>query len=486
MSNDTNRLERAPGRLARLAMLVCLAALAAAVCVAVPAQAVVGPLWDVRASWGDTNLPPGGEGQFEVRVRNVGDAPSSFAQSLVVEDKLPAGVVAKRIHWTYLLPNKDVSLANLCTGKSTGTVTCSSAKANAEQLSVLEYLSQPFPQAHWGYLPPIYIDVEVGEGVPETAANLATVSGGGASQPFSDEDQVPFGSTPAPFDVRQGSLLGGNFTAAYPFGEPLRQAGARPFETRVNFEMDQHSAIGADGTRYILPSGLVKTVEATLPRGMIGNPEALPKCDPVDFANLSNVTETASCPADTQAGYIGLTLQGGNVDFGQGSGETFFTKFPIFNMQPPKGVIADFAFNAAGFVQAHIYFTLDPAQNYAIKSVSPNINDSYPVRSAEVTFWGVPGDPAHDPFRWDPVKGEGRPVRRADPTVDDQPDGLRRRKRRFSHQRRVLRTPRRIQPGTGIPRPDERDRLRRSALPLRTGHLIAADRPHAGARPAST
>ncbi len=206
--------------------LIGLAVLAAAVSAAVPAQAVVGPLWDVRASWGDTNLPPGGEGQFEVRVRNVGDAPSSFAQPLVVEDRLPAGVVAKRIHWAY----NGMGLANLCTGKGTGTVTCSSAKANAEQLAALEYLSQPFPQAHWGYLPPIYIDVEVGEGVSETATNVATVSGGGASEPFSDEDQVTFGSTPAPFGVRQGSLLGGNFTAAYPFGEPLRLAGARPFE----------------------------------------------------------------------------------------------------------------------------------------------------------------------------------------------------------------------------------------------------------------
>ncbi len=212
---------------------------------------------------------------------------------------------------------------------------------------------------------------------------------------------------------------------------------------------------------------------------MIGNPEALPKCDPVDFANLSKVTETASCPADTQAGYIGLTLQGGNGNFGQGGGEFFFTKIPIFNMQPPKGVIADFAFNVAGFVQAHIYFTLDAAHDYAIKSVSPNINDGYPVRSAEVTFWGVPGDPSHDPFRWDPVKGKGAPFDAPIRPLTTNPMDCGG-ERRLSDQRRVLPRPWRIHPGAGIPRPDERDRLRRPAFPLRTGHLVATDRPALG------
>ena len=53
---------------------------------------------------------------------------------------------------------------------------------------------------------------------------------------------------------------------------------------------------GDDGTRYITSNGQLRTVEVTLPRGMIGNPEATPKCDPADFAE-SGAMSTARPPA---------------------------------------------------------------------------------------------------------------------------------------------------------------------------------------------
>jgi hypothetical protein len=67
---------------------------------------------------------------------------------------------------------------------------------------------------------------------------------------------------------------------------------------------------------------------------------------------------------------------------------------------PPRGQVADLAFNASGFVQAHIYPTLDPAQNYAVKTVSPDISDLLVIRGIETKIWGVPADPAHDRFRY--------------------------------------------------------------------------------------
>ena len=83
------------------------------------------------------------------------------------------------------------------------------------------------------------------------------------------------------------------------------------------------------------------------------------------------------------------------------------TRVALYNLVPPKGTPVDLAFNAGGFVQGHIYATLDPAQNYAIKSVSPNISALVNVRGAEVTIWGVPGDPAHDKFRYYPQTQPG-------------------------------------------------------------------------------
>ena len=51
----------------------------------------------VKATWGDTNLPPGGEGQFTVQARNIGS--EDFAPGLTITDELPAGVTATKITW---------------------------------------------------------------------------------------------------------------------------------------------------------------------------------------------------------------------------------------------------------------------------------------------------------------------------------------------------------------------------------------------------
>jgi hypothetical protein len=46
------------------------------------AQAATGPLYAIKARWGDTNLPPGGEGQFTIQARNIGDATGSAALTI--------------------------------------------------------------------------------------------------------------------------------------------------------------------------------------------------------------------------------------------------------------------------------------------------------------------------------------------------------------------------------------------------------------------
>lgn len=413
-------------------MLFGLAVILAAISGTATAHAAVGPHWDVRAIWGDTNLPPGGEGQFELQVRNVGD--ESAEEALTITDQLPAGVTATDIQWHFVTMafessgatySLQVDLTEFCTGNGPGAapsivgataITCVLPKekpvtccgGHSGTVHPVAELSKPLPLVgEFGYLPQILVDVAIGPLPPANpGTNKATVSGGGGPVPFSDEDQVPFGSTPAPFGVRSGSLLADDFTAAYPFGSALRTAGAHPFEQRVDFELDQRTGLGADGTRYLASAGLLKTAEVTLPRGMIGNPEALPKCDPTAFAesvaskSLGALGGTA-CPPDTQVGYISVWLQGGTNNFGRGGAANPNIKYvPIYNLVPPKGTPVDLAFNAV-VVQAHIFAALDPAQNYAIKSVTPNVNNTLrPVRAVEATLWGVPGDPAHDRFRF--------------------------------------------------------------------------------------
>jgi hypothetical protein len=417
-------------RLLVLASSLCL--LACATVASSGASAAIGPYWDVKASWGDTNLPPGGEGEFQLQVRNVGDEGSE--EALTVTDQLPEGVTANNIDWgTEPVPLEGefggspvqipVDLSRFCSGEETQTVTCALPRETTIEFFGFEIpvkpvaSFKPYPQDgtpghQGGYLPSIYIDVKVDPGASGSATNLARIEGGGAPQPFSDEDSVPFNPTPSSFGIRQGSFEADSFNAEYPFGEPVRQAGGHPFEQRLNFELDQESQVGADGTRYVSANGLIRSAEVTLPPGMIGNPQAVPQCEAVDF--VSATFKGSQCPADTQVGYVSARVLLGSLAHGHGApgirlASTKLPYVPIYNLVPPKGTPVDLAFNVGGFVLAHIYATLDPTRGYAIKAVTPNISETFPVRETEVTIWGVPGDPAHDRFRFFPEE-EGHEV----------------------------------------------------------------------------
>jgi hypothetical protein len=393
-----------------------------------PARAAVGPVYNVKATWGATNLTPGdkktgtAEGQFMVQVRNVGDAAGS--KDLSIEDMLPAGVTIVAIHW----PGA-TELSSQCSGKGTEKVKCT---LSGSQLSSLAPAPGPgfegestggSPEPS-GYLPAIYLDVSVPSGAKGEGTNTAIAYGGSAALPGGlpcaqveadltglppcgeDVDQVTFSKTPSPFGLVPGSFLADMFDSAFPAGKPSRQAGAHPFEFRFNFDITARTGVNApppssDGTRYITSSGQVRTVEATLPRGTIGNPEAMPKCDPTVFAETGVVRAATACPPDTQVGYLDVYSNDGNLKFGEGHlGRGRVNRVAIYNLVPPKGTPVDFGFNVGNVIQGHVYATLDPSQNYAIKSVTPNITSIVQARGAEVTLWGVPADPAHDKFRY--------------------------------------------------------------------------------------
>jgi len=389
-------------------LLVFGAALALPLLASAGARAAA-PIYDVKATWGDTNLPPGGEGQFSVQVRNIGDGTAE--EAFTIKDELPEGVKVTNITW-----NGGLELSFLCTGVGTETATC---ELPAEFSSFVPVLApapggelSAFPSANLtptGYLPPLFIDVAVSEAASGVGTNVATMSGGGAP-PASDVDQVPFSSASAGFDIVPGSYRADVFKHAFPDDALSRQAGDHPFEQRVNFDVTAESRLGQDGTREIPPTGLIRDAEVILPRGMIGNPEALPKCSQLDFAQPGVAGNATACPANTQVGYLNAPfLEGGNR---QGRGawgnpNEVITRVPLYNLVPPKGTPVDLGFNAASFVQGHIYAALDPAHNYAIKSVTPNISALTSVRGTEVTLWGVPGDSAHDKFRYFPTVQPG-------------------------------------------------------------------------------
>jgi hypothetical protein len=337
---------------------------------------------------------------FRIQVRNLGDAAGS--EDLTVTDHLPDGVTITSLEWKGVF----FDLTSSCSGVGTGTATCTMPGALAPFLLPPrgdrpgQLTAEPT-----GYAPTLLVKVAVDPVASGQGTNEVTVSGGG-SPGAADVDQVPFSSTPSTFGIVPGSYLADVFDGPFPSGHPSRIAGTHPFEQRVNFDLNAvFLKRGSEST--ITSHGIVKTVELTLPRGMIGNPEATPKCDPADFAARGATGVSTGCPADTQVGTVNIQVQFLG-EFGGGDGP--LSRVAIYNLEPPKGVAADFAFNGGGYVQAHIYAEPDPAQDYAIKTVTPNISSFETVRGAEVTFWGVPGDPAHDKFRNYPKETEDEKV----------------------------------------------------------------------------
>jgi hypothetical protein len=246
------------------------------------ARAAVGPLYDVKATWGDTYLSPGGKGQFVIQGRNVGDA--LLEEDLIITDELPAGVTVTNIKF-------DEFGGFLCSGIGTNTATCF---VPGFLVPFLNPPSDPLANGSKGYLPTMYVDVEIDSGAPAAATNTATIVGGGDPEPFSDVEQVQFGANPPTYNLVQGSFEADFFDDAYPFGDPARQASDRPSELRVNFDIGAKTGVNdgsffGDTSRYVLSTGQLKTVEVTLPRGFVGNPEATPKCDPLDFADTGGV-----------------------------------------------------------------------------------------------------------------------------------------------------------------------------------------------------
>ncbi len=267
----------------------------------------------------------------------------------------------------------------------------------------------------------MYVVADISAGAEGAGVNSATLYGGGGTLPDGTPcaqnesqlltlppcaeavNQVPVDPTPTPFGIAPGTFAADVFDRGYPAGESLRQAGDHPFELRVDFDFNQELST-VDGHLINLPVGKVKTVEATLPRGFIGNPEATPKCDAVDFAETQSAATLGStaCPSDTQVGVLNVNI----IEAGFFEGARV-SRVAIYNLKPPKGVPADFGFNAQGVVQGHIYPNIDPAHDYAIKSLVPQISNLAPIVGSEATFWGVPGDPAHDKLRFYPKETEG-------------------------------------------------------------------------------
>jgi hypothetical protein len=367
-------------------VVVVLAVFAVWACASQAAVACEGcqPWLHLTSSARPSELEPGGEGQIVASVSNLGDAPTSGVLTIV--DVLPAGLKATGVE----------ALAGeaLLTRGNRGPVKCSLVTGQEVRCG-FEKGSLP---TETGTLAPyqlieVRIDVEVSAGASSAEENHLSVSGAGAAS-ASLARRIEVSEEGTSFGVEQYELA-----SEEAGGAPDTQAGSHPFQLTTMITLNQEAASRnpLGGAYEASPVALAKDTSFKWPPGLIGNPTPFARCTLGQFltvhASAAGEIEGDECPAQSAVGVAMLT-----VDEPIHAHVHTFT-VPLFNLEPRVGEPARFGFLVDHTVPVYIDPALRTGSDYGITVNTNNITQITGFLSAQVTVWGVPGDPRHDTLR---------------------------------------------------------------------------------------
>ena len=177
--------------------------------------------------------------------------------------------------------------------------------------------------------------------------------------------------------------------------EAFAQAGGHPWAltTTVEFATEEieREREGGGGGVLIEPTRDPKDIVVDLPPGLLGDPQAMPRC-PLATALGNN------CPSATQIGEYRIRWFGEKEFLG-----------PIVNVVPEAGQSAEFVLenevHANPILTAHLVRTAEGVDGCAVAggcygfTVVSNAIPQVEISRVETTFWGVPADPSHDAMR---------------------------------------------------------------------------------------
>jgi hypothetical protein len=217
----------------------------------------------------------------------------------------------------------------------------------------------------------IVIEVKVSDGASGSGGNSLSIAGGGAVESTSVEPTT-FSESPARFGLPIFEQSAIDNTGATDV-----QAGSHPYEITTSFM--QNNVGPGEGTSPPL-SGEFKDFEVGLPPGLVGNPNAVPKCPRALFDIGRQEAQSPECPANTQVGDITLNLGNPFVHF----------DFPVYNLEPPAGVVAQFGF-AFQYRVGFIDFGVRTGEGYAVRVILHNV-DQFDIIYNSLRLWDLPGE----------------------------------------------------------------------------------------------
>jgi uncharacterized repeat protein (TIGR01451 family) len=342
----------------RSILFVLCATMLLALAPSASAAATPAPGWAIMGNNAPTVMMPGGEGAVQVYVENVGGAPATGG---TVTDTLPAGLTPTgepQVVW---------SEGSHCT--------------LAGQVATCVLSPEPtgaFQTSRRG--PIINIGVKVDPTASGSVIDHASVAGGGAVQAASTSFAIAIGdSAPGAGFAHLDTWL------SNPDGTTDTQAGSHPYMLLTAFALNNIVAQGAHLEKALFPledeapaGGEAHAFNFNLPPGIVGNTEAIPQCPRL---YLVGGVGGSSCPGDTQIGKLLSTVAG---DW------ELIASNPIYNMVPPPGVPAQFAFDEGG----NMVFLDAGVRTGGDNGITTHVPD---VPQRDITFvvteiWGVPGE----------------------------------------------------------------------------------------------
>jgi hypothetical protein len=334
--------------------------------------------WELNGRTYPTNLTPSGKGTIVLDVFNVGAKASEG--TVTVTDTLPAGFTAHEAGDLIAVQNGLSPLIGHgawdCTGNGPGgvvegatVVTCTN---DPEGLAQIPGGGGPPADEDPNNQAPVAISVNVaasGSGL----VNRATIAGGQAPTTASTSDPVTVSAQKPEF-----GFVGWDGWFSNADGTLDTQAGSHPYELTLSFDL----ANALQPNENLLPAGgEAKDIEVELPRGIVGDPTALPQCTRAQLVG-------ATCPQASVIGVAMVSLAGGiPPEIG----------FPVFNMEAPPGSPAELAFDFSGIL-TFLDSNVRSGGDYGITTKVKNVAQRELMHSV-VTLWGVPGEASHNIWR---------------------------------------------------------------------------------------
>jgi hypothetical protein len=332
------------------------------------AAAPAGPGWSIRSLAQPSNFSSatraacehsnGGQvcDTYALIVTNVGNAPAPAGSRVTIADALPAGV-----HVAHMPTGKDLV--------TRGGLECSEVP--------LQCIDEAAVAPGHTLVVTIYVTVErkLEEAGVTSVTNTASVAGGNAPAVTTSEENV-IAPNRLPFGIADFALQAFDNN-----GEPSTQAGGHPYvlTTNLYFTSENQATDRA--------SEEVKDIVVDLPPGLVGSPQAAPKC-PL-YALLQGGSGATSCPLDSRVGTVVFEAAPGLFRVSEGGSASQTTA--IYNMEPEPGFPAEFGFAYLGHAVYMYASSVRIGGQLRLRVTAPGIPELETI-GVTLLFFGDPGE----------------------------------------------------------------------------------------------